>query len=260
MPAPSASSTLVNVAEDAEIRLVRLLAESNRQGVAPTFVPECEASIVNGDAAQLLRTILAQPGSMDTLLRVEDAPSVFSLLAALIDKSPQHAKAGLVQELSLAVVHAANTSSSAATAAASMNNNSNDDDDTNKNSNIHSKLDVLVPIAVLSTLYNMRWDPLEKVQLLVHMITLATIQNATHLLEPPHVLGKILEPPRIAQLLDSWQVPWTQRRPLYQAAAQGIATRSPMKQQRFLLLLVQTYSTQQVRNKQSKTKKAVWEC
>ena len=74
------SSTLVNVAEDAENRLVALLAGGGR----PTFVQDCEQCLLDGDAAGLLKVIIADQGAMDELLNGEEA--AFSLLVALLER------------------------------------------------------------------------------------------------------------------------------------------------------------------------------
>lgn len=74
------SSTLVNVAEDAENRLVALLAGGGR----PTFVQDCEQCLLDGDAAGLLKVIITDQGAMDELLNGEEA--AFSLLVALLER------------------------------------------------------------------------------------------------------------------------------------------------------------------------------
>ena len=80
----SASSALVNVAEDAELRLVRLLADA-AESTRPGFIEDCEACIVHGDAAQLMRTILSEQNAISALISLEEeAVSAVSLLAALL--------------------------------------------------------------------------------------------------------------------------------------------------------------------------------
>ena len=90
MAALSSSSTLVNVAEDAELRLVRLLADAApSQLLSPTFVQECEECMIQADAASLLETIISDKGAMAALFALEpleEAVSAFSLLAALLDR------------------------------------------------------------------------------------------------------------------------------------------------------------------------------
>ena len=66
---PQASSALVNVSEQAELRLVQLLADScpSPAAVEMTFAPECEGYIGNGDAAGLVRTVLGDAGAISGL-------------------------------------------------------------------------------------------------------------------------------------------------------------------------------------------------
>ena len=70
---PQASSALVNVSEQAELRLVQLLADScpSPAAVEMTFAPECEGYIGNGDAAGLVRTVLGDAGAISGLLAIE---------------------------------------------------------------------------------------------------------------------------------------------------------------------------------------------
>lgn len=213
---PSASSALVTVAEDAELRLVRLLAESAKS-TRPNFVQDCEACINNGDAAQLMRTILAEQGAIAALVSLEEeAVSAVSLLAALLNRVKNADSSQLADELANSVIRA--TSADAA--------------------------DVSRPISLLATLYNMRSDPLEKVGLLVKMIRLAASRQPS-LLEPnASVLGKWMDTSRLPMMLDEWKVEPSARRELYRAAAEGAAT--PLAKQRFTLLVVETYTTSDV--------------
>jgi len=130
------SSTLVNVAEDAENRLVALLAASGR----PSFVQDCEQCLLGGDAAGLLNVIISDQGAMNELLNGEEA--AFSLLAALLDRveAPDQ-EAKLANALANAVV-------------AQLN-------------------DTAQQIRLLSALYNLRSRPEEKCALLVRMIDLS---------------------------------------------------------------------------------------
>lgn len=210
---PSASSALVTVAEDAELRLVRLLAESGKT-TRPNFVQDCEACINDGDAAQLLRTILAEQGAMAALVSLEDeAVSAVSLLAALLNRVKNTNSSQIVDELANSIIHAASTDG----------------------------IDASRPISLLATLYNMRSDPLEKVGLLVKMIRLAASRQPS-LLEPnASVLGKWMDSSRLSTMLDGWKVEPAARRDLYRAAAEGAT--APLAKQRFTLLVVETYTS-----------------
>jgi len=211
MPA-SASSALVNVAEDAELRLVRLLADA-AESTRPGFVQDCEACIVHGDAAQLMRTILGEQNAISALVSLEEeAVSAVSLLAALLDRVKNTDSSQLVDELADSVIRSTSTDSADTTKAVSL----------------------------LATLYNMRSEPLEKVGLLVKMIRLAASRQPS-LLEPQaSVLGKWMDNTRLPGMLDEWKITPSARRDLYRAAAQGAA--SPITKQRFTLLVVETYT------------------
>jgi hypothetical protein len=224
--APSASSTLVNVAEDAETRLVRLLAETG--GLPANFVEQCDECIALGDAEQLMRTILAQPGSIDAILTLPEATSVFSLLAALLDRIPSSNVTPLVEEMAKKIVAAKNVSETQPA----------DGDDTI--TGIGGAATAIKPIALLATLYNMRTSFSEKVGLLVQMITLAS-QRQPALLEPHAILGKWLDATKLSTMMDEWKIAPVQRRQVYKAAS--LAAKGPTPKQRLTLLLVQTYST-----------------
>jgi len=209
MPA-SASSALVNIAEDAELRLVRLLAES-AQSTRAGFVQDCEACIVHGDAAQLMRTILAEKGAISALVSLEEeAVSAVSLLAALLDRVKDVNSSKLVDELADSVIQSTST------------------EETSK------------AVSLLATLYNMRSEPLEKVGLLVKMINLATARQPALLESNNSFFGRWMEASRLSSMLDEWQVEPVSRRALYRAAADG--TTSSLSEQRFTLLTVETYT------------------
>jgi hypothetical protein len=230
---PSASSTLVNVAEDAELRLVRLLAEtfpSQVVQVSPTFVSSAEACITHGDASQLLKTIVEEAGAMTALLMLEgeEAISAFSLVCALLDRVDESSQ--MLQELCDAIVNVATTTTGGDAVDFAQHK-----------------------LMLLSTLYNMRADPLEKCGLIVRMLQLAGTSTNNNNNNNP--LGKLLstEPnakdPRLVALLEDWKVPIAQRGVVYKAAADasGATTNSHDIKQRFTLLFVETYQSAAVR-------------
>lgn len=209
MPA-SASSALVNVAEDAELRLVRLLADS-AQSTRAGFVQDCEACILHGDAAQLMRTILEEKGAISALVSLEEeAVSAVSLLAALLDRVKDINSSKLVDDLADSVIQSTST------------------DETSK------------AVSLLATLYNMRSEPLEKVGLLVKMINLASARQPALLELSSSFLGRWMDASKLSSMLDEWHVEPVNRRALYRAAAN--ATTSALSEQRFTLLSVETYS------------------
>lgn len=199
------SSALVNVAEDAELRLVRHLAQV-AESTSPSFVQDCEACISHGDAAKLMATILAEQGAIRALSLDEDALSVVSLLAALLDRAKD---SQLVDQLA--------------------------------DSLIQVSTDATKTISLLASLYNMRSDALEKISLMAKMIRLAT-EREPSLLEPHvSVLGKWMDASRLPSMLDEWKVEPVSRRPLYLAASEGAPT--AMAKQRFTLLVLETYTS-----------------
>jgi translation initiation factor 3 subunit M len=235
---PSASSTLVNVAEDAELRLVRLLC-SPPQGptvsVSDQFLPTCQQCIAMGDAAQLLQTIVQEKAAILALMELpstEEAVSVVSLLAALLDRVGEKdatAATSLVHALAEAMVQAGSGS------------------------------DVTRTVTLLSTLYNMRANPMEKCRLLVRMMQLAGTSASTttaeggataatttppmSILDPTLPLGKLLlgtPEPLLVTWLNTWKIPAAERRAAYAAAAQGAT--SAATRQRFYIYLVESYN------------------
>lgn len=223
----SSSSTLVNVAEDAELRLVRLLDQTSKSG---SFVQDCEACIANADASQLLTTIVSDSGALGALFVLEpadEAVSAFSLLTALlarVGRDRPAEEAGLSKLLADAVVKVQVAGKDPAEV-------------------------VLRQVSLLSVLYNMRSSGTEKCALLARMIQLAgsgsTGSMTSPLLEQGKPLGDIIHEdiattPRIVAMLDAWQVPLRGRRELYLAAVRGISADSSRKQ-RFLLLFVESF-------------------
>jgi translation initiation factor 3 subunit M len=225
----SVSSTLVNVAEDAELRLVSLLADAAVAPVASNFALACESCVSAGDAAKLLHTIVNDKNAISALMVIEttEAVSALSLLAALLDR----VKAGEAQ-LATAVADAVLNAEGAASG--------------------EEQAAVDRKITLLSVLYNMRSDSKEKCSLLRRMILLAG-KFADTFLNEDSTLGMLLSEenaslviptkPRLVALLESWNVPDNDRRDLYQQVA-SVITVTDKRKQRFLLLLLQSYKTQ----------------
>jgi translation initiation factor 3 subunit M len=207
------SSTLVNVAEDAELRLVSLLSE---KAASSDFAATCEACIASEDAAKLIQTIVSDASALSALVQhesSEEAVGAFSILVALLDSSTQ----SLTSILDAIVQQ--------------------DGDSSRK-------------LALISVLYNMRADSQEKCTILSRMFPLASpgdlaedqtlgrllVEESTGLLTNPSI-------PRIVAMLDSWNVSDSSRRHLYRLIAESMSGTS---KQRFLLLLVATYQNQSV--------------
>lgn len=201
------SSTLVNVSDDAEVRLVALLVEAAPANLlSPSFAADCQTSLDAGQAEPLLDTILSDVGAMTALLTLEppsDAVSTVALLTALMDRAGRS-----IQTLVKALLPVPGQ-------------------DARK-------------LTLLSILYNMRADAQEKTQLLQQLFQLAG-STAPQLLEDDQALGALLtaansSAPKIVTLLDAWNV--TDRQELYRTIA---SVTSGATKQKFLLLLLETY-------------------
>lgn len=221
-----ASSTLVNVAEDAELRLVTLLGES----AGESFQDTCTACLNGGDAEKLLKTVTASAPAMQALmqLEVDEAAAAVTLLAALVQKC----KPNNTNYVAMSLV----------TAICAGGVGSNDDE----------LVATERKITMLSVLYNM----LEvKCVVLNRMLELAGKHSAV-LLQPETTLGQLLSspndstfatgnatnPPPVVTLLDSWKdaVSVEERRALY-ATVCKVMPNTDSRKQRFLLLLLETY-------------------
>lgn len=199
------SSSLVNVTEDAELRLVRHLAEV-AESTSKAFVETCEACIARGDAAKLMEIILGENVAIQSLSLDDEAVSAVSLLAALLDRTKD---SRLVEKLADSLIQVSTNTTKT--------------------------------ISLLATLYNMRSDALEKVALMVKMIRLAS-KSEPSLLDPHSSdLGKWIDASHLPSVLDEWRVEPAARRALYLAASEGAST--PLTKQRFTLLFLETYST-----------------
>jgi len=222
------SSRLVNVADDAELRLVRYLSETApRHLLKPTFVEECEACIVQTDASALMKTIVNDAGAIAALLMIEsaeEATSAFSLLAALLervgDSAPQD-ELGLAKALKNAVVVVQVDGSDEAQMAKRR-------------------------ITLLSALYNLRSSATEKCALMTSMFQLAAQHQPDMLIEGQSLGNLLMEDkqahrPGIVVLLDHWEVAPKDRRELYRAATDSLPD-SDARKQRFTLLLIDTYT------------------
>ena len=237
------SSTLVNVTEDAELRIVGLMADAApSNSLGNSFRDTCSASINNGDASGLLKAVVGDAGAVASLmvLPVEEATAVMSILAALLnrvaDKSQQ-------SQLATAMAGAISQSGQAA------------DDVTLKRK-----------MLLLSILFNMRDETVEKVALLDVLIQMAG-SNAAELLSSESTLGSLLgvhstrnhgtsadsssgattaatdamSLPRLAVMLDAWKTPLPARQGLYRTVV-SVLPDTDVRKQRFLLLLTESYS------------------
>lgn len=211
----TASSSLVNVADDAELRLVSALAD-----ISNTLnVKDCEACIADGDASKLLQIITKDSGAMQafiTMENTEEATACFSLLAALVEKTDN--KPAVARNLA-ETINAASDSSEAT---------------------------VSRKLQLLSVLYNMQ---AEKVDILTQMFTAAGKYPDVFLSEESTLGGLLVAPddgtsltpaaPVLVAHLDNWQVSVASRRKIYRTIASVL---SDSRKQSFLLLLVESYN------------------
>jgi translation initiation factor 3 subunit M len=223
------SSTLVNVAEDAELRLVSLLADT--VPVASNFQSACETCVSAGDAGQLLQTIVKDAKAISALMVIDatEAVSALSLLAALLErvKTGEEELAGALAD---AVVK------------------SKGPDGGEKEAATERK------IKLLSVLYNMRSEPKEKCALLRRMIQLAgeypeTFLNVdsvlgTLLVEESAATKSLIAPaqPRLVSMMESWDIAESDRRDLFRVVT-SVMPDGDKRKQRFLLLLTESYTT-----------------
>ena len=239
MTTPPLASRLVNVAEDAELRLISLLGE-----YSPTLnVAQCEEC---GDTSELFQMILADKASVPALVTQiqdsEEAVGGFALLVALISDQETSPTQADVSALAKAVVEAGDTTE--ATCARRLR--------------------------LLSVLYNLRAPVLEKLEVLQHMITVAgnfpgrflrvhdPLGNMLVADDEKHETGSdgsvtgssstrlSLYPskPRLVEMLDSWNISTERRLSLYQTIVQAFEAKAPndIRKQRFLLLMVECSS------------------
>jgi translation initiation factor 3 subunit M len=199
-----ASSTLVNVAEDAELRLISFMADNMESG--SQFQDSCTACITGGDVDKLISTICSETVAMQNL---QKSTAAATLLAALIASEEKcHHPDEAVTTLVNALVQVTTLT------------------------DLHS---VQQTLNVLSVLYNMLIA--QKCQLLQQMILLAG-NHKDVLLRPDTVLGKLVscdeteEQPRLVHLLDAWKESTLNRQLLYKTVY------SVCDSPQYLLLLV----------------------
>lgn len=214
---PHPSSTLVNISDDADLRLIRLLAPSSPNPSA--FEEECNAAIANGDAATLLRTVISH-GTVAGLLTntnftVDEAVSVFSLLTVYLDRvGDVIAEKELCGALADAVVSGG--------VAAGQANGDNDDDGAEVSTRKAKQS------AMVAALFNLRTNAEEKVNLLTKVVELAD----TSALSPGEsrgisALADMLEPMILQSTLKLWghvnfEKNTTALRALYAAVIRGM--------------------------------------
>lgn len=213
------SSTIVNIAENAESNLIQLLVEhAPINSIGKTFTADCEKMIANANAQGLLQMVLNDDGAMTALFNIspklDECVSAFSLLASLLQRIPSD------QEQSDVAMEVAKTIFQA------------------------EKFDPVKRIAMLTSLYNLRGDGVERCRLLEMIIRLSSSSpQLNQLLMEGQPVGDLLHAPSLQRLLEFWNVPLVERRKLYRIAAQGISCveGSEKRKQQLLLLFLETF-------------------
>ena len=249
------SSTLVNVSEDAEARLIHLLCESSANNDKASLQQECSTYLSKGNIYKLLTTLISSSSTnvIDTLvLHMEPITEVVTMVMLLSNMIQRLDSTDTIKEvLSLLVNEIARASPTATTENVSI---------------IERK------VTILSVLYNMM-DTSYKCMLLERMILLiARPINASGasfddralllLLQPDTTLGQLISSPisssssnnnnnntilaqpplpPIVNMLQSWNVSDTELRSLYTSIS-NVLPSDDIRQQRFLLLLIESYS------------------
>lgn len=229
-----ASTTLVNTADAAELRLVHFLGDHDATN---PFVLSCENAINQADAATLLQTIASHKPAMDKLVLSpsEEGIGAFSLLAALLDRVEDASLANDVMKRLVIAVEA----------------NSN-----NVGAAVENK------IGMLCALYNLR-SGAEKCFILSRILSYAAFSGDASsvmslLPNRKSTLGQLLEENNLERLLEGFGgVENADKRSLFLIASNVVgrvaeiskekdmdqeATASLAAKQRFLLKMLGTYA------------------
>mmetsp|Transcript_27221 Transcript_27221/g.57806 ORF Transcript_27221/g.57806 Transcript_27221/m.57806 type:complete len:451 (-) Transcript_27221:176-1528(-) len=201
---PHPSSTLVNISDDADPRLVRVLAPSTSD--PSSFERECASAISAGDAAGLLRTVIdagAIGGLLGACYTLDEAVSAFSLLTVYLDRVGDK---GAERELCGALAEAVS---------AANNGGAGDDGKRGEKQS-----------AMIAALFSLRTDGGEKVGLLAKIVELS---DAVALSpgEPRGVsaLADMLDASSLKSFLSLWggdKIGDVALRPLYKAVSEGM--------------------------------------
>lgn len=202
---PHPSSTLVNISDDADPRLIRVLAPSTSNPTA--FESKCASAISAGDAAGLLRTVI-DAGAIAGLLKADyttdEAVSAFSLLTVYLERvDDKKVERGLCGALADAVGKAGKG-----------------DDGAEGNKGEKQS-------AMVAALFNLRTDGNEKVKLLTKIVELSDVL-ALSPSEPRGVsaLADMLDASSIKASLVLWggddTIDNATLRPLYKAVSNGM--------------------------------------
>ena len=202
---PHPSSTLVNISDDADLRLIRVLAPSTSDPTS--FEDACASAISDGNAAGLLRTMIdkgAITGLLSSSYTLDEAVSAFSLLTVYLDRvGDANAEKDLCGALADAVGQPAQTE---------------ENGDGNTKNEKQS--------AMVAALFSLRSDGNEKVKLLTKIVDLADA-SALSPGEPMGVsaLADMLDAANIKSSLVLWGgdgIDNVELRALYKAVSEGM--------------------------------------
>jgi translation initiation factor 3 subunit M len=244
------SSTLVNVSDEAEARLITLLFESsnnNDSSSGESLQQQCATYLSEGNLYELLTTLISSTSMNIMLLEpVTEVATIVSLLSNMIQRldSPDKIKEVLTSLIEKVAQAVPNTATELPGSTTMIERN----------------------MTILSVLYNMM-DKSYKCMLLERMIQLMGSKNdgsdlddlALVFLQPDTALGRLLSSPivssasssnnnitspqpPIVNMLQSWNVTDTERRSIYTTVCNALPS-NDLRQQRFLLLLIETYSS-----------------
>lgn len=236
-----ASTTLVNTADAAELRLVHFLGDHD---ATSPFILSCETAITQTDAAALLTTIVNHQPAFDRIISDEEGIGAFSLLAALLDRVHDADQAQDIMKGLVGAVEAANG-----------------------NGNVEDAILVKSKIDMLCALYNLRAGS-EKCWILARIFNLAAFSGdeaaiLTLLPGRNSTLGHLLEGTNLERLLmefdkDVSGLKEDDQRALYSVATKVVgrvaevckakdmeneAATAESAKQRFLLKILSTYSS-----------------
>lgn len=228
-----ASSTLVNTADAAELRLVHFLGDHD---ATSPFVLSCENAISNQDAPALIQTIVSHQDAIDKLILSDEGTGATCLLAVLFDRMDSSAGTGTATGLLKQLVHAVEESNV---------------------DNVNNKT------GLLCALYNLKRGP-EKCWILGRILHLAAFNKCSNessilnlLPERKSTLGNLLEGNSLERILMGFgELNPEDERELYGIASNVIgkvaevcrskgldveATAAEASKQRFLLKMLATY-------------------
>jgi len=184
-----ASSTLVNTADTAELRLVQLLskslASSPDEKAAEIFIQDCETCIARADASALLHRILHDGHTTPLLSLVEptvtltntEASGAFALLAILLERvanKPEQVQ--LLHSLVSALESLVQRSLDSLVSSPEEDNKVHETrSSTNKVLQVKQRV-----LTMLCTLYNVRASHKDKCFLLSRIFTVAALTSSSH--------------------------------------------------------------------------------